>query len=107
MSQLLFPFSKIGFGDSELGRLESNIENSFNPILSKEILEGSFLQNIALTTGVTNKVSHGLQRPVNGYIVVKKSADSVVYDSELTNTNKGVFLELLCSADTIVSLWVF
>lgn len=107
MSQLLLPFSKIGFADADLGRLESNIENSFKPVLSKEILEGSFLQDIVLTTGVTNKVSHGLQRPVNGYIVVKRNSNSVVYDNESSNTLKSTFLQLLCSANVTVSLWVF
>jgi hypothetical protein len=107
MTQALTNFSKIGFTDSELSRLESNIENAFAPIFTKEILNGRLINDVALITGITNKVEHGLQRDVLGYIVVKRGANAVVWDGEAINTMRSSFLNLLCSANVTVSLWVF
>lgn len=107
MTQALTIFSKIGFTDDQLARLESNIENTFAPIITKEILNGRLIKNIALTAGLTNKVEHGLQREVLGYIIVKKGANAVIWDGEASNTMKSSFLNILCSANVTVSFWVF
>ena len=107
MTQKLTSFSKIGFSDEQLGRLESNIELAFAPIFTKEVLDGRLIKDIPLITGVTNKVEHGLQRDVLGYIVVKKGVNTVGWDGEATNTMKSSFLNLLCGANVTVSLWVF
>lgn len=57
----------------EVGKLQDAVKNSLNPILRKEILDGRLIDNIPLLNGAINHVQHGLQRAVNGYIVVKKN----------------------------------
>lgn len=90
-----------------MANLNENLQSMLEPVLKKEILDGILLKNITLTTGVLNHVSHKLQRPVIGYFVVRADASSNVWDSEDDNLNRDVFLDLRCSANVTVSLWVF
>lgn len=76
-------------------------------ILNKEILDGVLLKDVLVATGAVRHIQHGLARPVTGYIVVKRNANSVIWDSEASNNRKELFLDLNSSATVTVTLWVF
>lgn len=72
------------------------------------------LENVVITEGLVTKVKHGLDREINGYIVVKSTASILVYDVDNTNTRKKTELWLTADNDTVnpdttatVSLLVF
>ncbi len=103
-------FVKINHKDPVVNRIQEHIEQAFQPITKAEIIDGAFLQSVELTTGSDNIVEHKLGRQVIGYIVVSKSANSVIFDkiNDATDTtDKKLFLNLQCSANATVNLWVF
>lgn len=79
---------------------------SLNPLLANPLMGGRLLNGIVLTTGVNN-INHGLQRKLRGYIVVMKSANVTLYDSQLTNQMPDFTLILNASGAATVSLYVF
>lgn len=99
-------FRKIAQRLPDVSRFQDNVEQTFLTITNKAILNGVLIEDVSLTTSASN-VAHGLGRPVIGYIVIKKSANAVVYDNESTNTKKDQFIILRASANVTVSLWVF
>lgn len=107
MGRFLNPFQKISTATPLVDQVVEKIQVSFDSIFNKEILDGRLIADIALASGSTNHVEHGLQRAVVGYIVVKKSANSTIWDSESSNTRRSLFLDLNCSSAVTVTLWVF
>lgn len=103
----LTSFRKVRTANTELDQLQSNSEAVFKDIVRRLVLDGQLLKDISLTTGQTNSVDHKLQRKLVGYFLVGNSANSVVYDSQASNQTPDLTLNLLCSANTTVSLWVF
>lgn len=100
-------FKKTSNDDTVVMKLQENIDNALAPVLNSAIIDGILLQDVVLATGLTNKISHKLNRKPLGYIVIAKNANAQVWDSQATNLLPKSTLELLCSADVTVSLWVF
>ena len=102
----LTPFQKLRFEDLKLNQVVESASVVFTDITSRDIISGEYLSNVPIKTTKT-LVSHGLQRPVKGWIVVKRNANSSVWDLESANTQQAQFLALIASANVTVSLWVF
>jgi len=100
-------FKKLELENKELNKLQSNIELTFTPIINSEIINGILIRNLNLTTGQDNIVAHKLGRKALGYIIVKKSDESTIWDVDSETFSEKNFLILNCSADVVVSLWVF
>lgn len=103
-------FIKIRTQDEDLNKMQERVEAAFQPIFNSEIVNGVFLEEINLVTGSDNIIEHKLGRKVRGYIVVSKSANSNVYDKindASDTTNKNFYLNLQCSANVTVNLWIF
>ena len=96
-------YKKLYSSDDITRQLQDNVDAAIGPIIDKPIVDGVLLKSIALTTGSIDIVSHKLGRTPLGYIIVKRSADSTIWESE---TNKRS-INLNCSADVTVSIWVF
>lgn len=79
---------------------------SLNPLLANPLMAGRMINTVVLTTGI-NVVNHGLQRKLRGYILVLKSANITIYDSQLTNQTPDLTLILNASAPATISLYVF
>lgn len=90
-----------------LSRIQDNITSVLDIITDKEILDGIRLTNIALLTGATNEVNHGLGRPPLGWIIIRKRGQADVWDLQDSNINKSRLLSLACSTNVIIDLWVF
>lgn len=90
---------------SDVQRLQDALNKVFNAIFQKQILDGRFIENIDLTSASTKEIDHGLGKPIRGYIVVRKNANAVIYESVSSTPNATLILNT--SANVRISLWVF
>lgn len=100
-------FKKIQAESKDLNKVQSNIEQFIVPFLNSEIINGVLLKDVVLDSSKTNLISHKLGRKPQGWIVIGKNANSVIWDSQSSNTKEDKILELLCSANVTINLWVF
>jgi hypothetical protein len=100
-------FKKIQSEDKDLNKVQSNIEQLIEPFLNSEITDGVLIKNISLDSSITNQVNHKLGRKPLGWIVVRQRANSIIWDSQDTNTKANRTLELSCSANVTIDLWIF
>lgn len=92
----------------DLSKVQDNVRNVLESISElHEIVNGRLIKDIAIVSGTAKIISHELSRKLKGWIVVRKSANSTIWDSQLTNTNPKTTLVLQASANVTVSLWVF
>lgn len=100
-------FKRLKQVSGETDKLQDNLRQFFVPIENCSLVDGVLLRNISLTTGQVNAVKHKLGRELIGYIVTLKNANSEIWDSQSENKLKSTTLNLQCSADVTVDLWVF
>ena len=100
-------FKKLKIEDRATEKFQDNVEVSLNAVLNKEILDGILIQNVSILTGVTNVINHKLDRIPLGYLIIRKRADSRIWDLQDANNNKTKTLSLVCSADVTIDIWVF
>ncbi len=79
---------------------------TLNPLLANPLVNGQFLKNVVLVSG-NNIINHGLQRKLQGYLVVLNSAAVTFYDNQATNQTPDLTLSLHASGATTVTLYVF
>ncbi len=85
---------------------QSKWSAAIDPVLANPIVNGRIISGVVLVTG-SNIINHKLQRKLQGYIVILKSADVTIYDSQLTNQMPDFNLILTSSGAATVSLYVF
>jgi len=91
----------------EINQLQDNIIGLMNPVLkTNPELFGNFLTGVALKTGQVNMVNTGLAGKLQGWVVIRKRAQSDIWDNQDTNNNQAT-LALRCSANVTVDLWVW
>ena len=100
---MLKQYKKITAKEREVNQLQENIEQALNPIVAKQVVDGILIRTIALKAGSINNVSHKLGRKPVGYIIVSKDANSQIWNAEL----KKSILQIQCSINTTISIWVF
>lgn len=99
-------FKKLQQSSPELQRLQQNVETALEPVLGCPLLDGVLLEAQALTTGQANIIEHKLARPPRGVLVVKQNADARIWqNSSQALPTKAI--DVRCSANVTVSLWVF
>ena len=79
---------------------------TLNPIIANPVVKGNLLQNIVLRAG-DNTINHGLGNRLQGWIVVRSSAISDIYDKQDQNQQPELTLVLRSSVDVKVSIYVF
>jgi hypothetical protein len=84
---------------------QREVRTSFEFLGRTDIINGRGFSDIALTSGVAKKVSHGLGRIPKGWIITDMDAAAIVIRSSSTERNK--YLTLTASADTTISLWIY
>jgi len=92
--------------DPNLTKVQYKLQEALGPIFSIDLLDGNLITGVDLTTSAS-VIAHKLGRESKGYIVVKRSANAVVYDNESTNTSKASFIKLIASASVTIDVWVF
>ncbi len=98
---------KINPADPDLNKVEKYFHEFAAQFLNNELLGGLLLRNVTLINGQVNTVEHKLNRPAIGWVVTRKNANANVWDEQAENQFPSRSLNLQCSADTIVDLWVF
>ena len=98
---------KIGTSTQELQKVQQNIENAIEPIIRKEIIDGVLLKKVCLENGVSNEIKHGLGRPPQGWIIVRKRADARIWDVQDFNNNPSKTLSIAVSHAVTVDIWIF
>lgn len=93
--------------DREINQLQTNLIDYIQPVINSQIVSGYVIQNVALRTGISNVVPHGLGRPLIGWFIVRQRGPASVYDTQDTNTTPAQNLILITSADVSVNLFVF
>lgn len=99
-------FRRIHSDNREIVQVQKNIQDALSQILVLPILNGTLLENLVLSAG-DNTITHKLGRKVKGYIVVRKSAVSNIYDKISTDTKLDQQFTLNASVACTISLWVF
>ena len=91
-----------------VNQLQSNIEQSFLPLINNKLQNDSLiLTNIELTAGQANVIDHKLGRKLTGWHVIRLRSNAIVYDDQDNNSLPGLNLILHTSANTTVDLLVF
>lgn len=89
----------------DIQKLQDTLSRVFNGIQSKAILDGRLINDVSLVSSGATEVSHGLGKPIRGWVLVEKDANANVYSSASSTPNSTLVLNT--SADVTVSLWVF
>lgn len=97
---------KINTGDRVLNMIQDNVSNVVEPLTLIPLNNGQILSNISLVTGA-NVIPHKLNRKLVGWFIVRQRSAGTVYDTQDTNTNPTVYLNLTASANFNVDLYVF
>ena len=104
---MLKRFKKFRSIEADINGIQENVEEVLQPVLESQVIDGVLLKGISLTTGVDNVVSHKLGRKPQGWILVRKRAESDVWDLQDVNKTPSRTLVLRCAADVTVDLWIF
>lgn len=107
MSNSIKAFKKTNFLDKDLSKLQNNIDIVIKPILNCPIIDGVLVENVSLSTSSANEVFHKLGRKPIGFIIVKQSADSRIWDSQSSNPTPDRTFLLSCSNAVTVNIWFF
>lgn len=101
-------YYKVGIEESNISesveRMQDSIERVISPIVNVPIINGILVNDIFVSTN-PSRIEHKLGRKPLGYFIVKRDANSVVFD--LPEVREDLFLNLQASANVTVSLWVF
>jgi hypothetical protein len=98
-------FSKVQVADEALNRVQDRLKTVTDALVANLIMDGR-LVTVTLTSGGFSAVSHGLARPPQGYLVVRRDANANIWDRP-NSSDAFAFLYLQPSATVTVTLWVF
>lgn len=101
----LRPFTKIRTGSTDLERIQTAFETTARSIIESKILDGNLIEDVVVKAVGGANVSHKLDKPYTGWIVVKQNANANVWETRPTNNRTSILLN--SSADVTISLWVF
>lgn len=88
--------------DDIINKVQDNVNTVIRPIIDSAIIDGVLLNNISLKNGAT-VVDYKLGRKLQGYIVVRKTANANIWDGALTTKTITLHSDAAC----VVSLWCF
>lgn len=76
----------------------------FKDIARRQIVDGLLIKDVVITSGTPLSIDHGLGRTLQGWIVCKQNANSVIWE---TASSISSILILNASSTVTISLWVF
>lgn len=101
----LIPFLLEVFDSPEVEKVQRNIEPLARQINALPFADGAHLTK--QTISGSTEILHGLDRPLVGWMILRKRGNAVVYDEQDGNNSPGRSLKLNSSADVEIDLWVF
>ena len=91
-----------------INTLQSNIQNSINPMVSKIQNDSTILTSISLIAGKNNIINHTLNRILNGWQIVRmRSVAAEIFDTQDNNPSPNLTLWLTPNVNVIVDILVF
>jgi len=90
-----------------LNRVQDRVSEALTAIQLSDIIDGVKLENVELLTGQVNSVNHKLGRKLRGWFITRKRALSDVWDNQDANNSPTKTLQLSCTQNVVVDLWVF
>lgn len=98
------PFRPINVKDPDLMRVQDSVKETFSSIVRSPLLNGNIVQANLTTSSV--EVSHGLNRNIVGWFIIRQNAQAAVWEPAASETpNKTVRLQ--ASASVTVSIYFF
>lgn len=99
---------KINFTNPDISKFQDEVGNEFDGLPTKyPLISGqNNLVEVAIGTGDTI-VNHGLKRPVQGFLVVRKQAQTDVWESTTSNAQPQNQIILKASVAATVTLYFF
>lgn len=98
----------------EVNQLQSNILSTLNQITANPLTSGVLVQSIVLVAASNpNQISHTLGRTLIGWIITRRTANSIQWDSQNSNTIANGYagpentLLLNTSANVTVDIFCF
>lgn len=109
------PFRRISTDTPDLDRVQDSVSQTLDAVAAEPILNNTLVSTMAsgqrtvqLQIGTTfQNVAHGLGRAPLGWIVVRRDADTNIWEDPAGNTNAKLFLRLSASVAVNVTLLVF
>lgn len=92
--------------DRKVNQLQQNLKQALDPLLQNPLVNGYVIANTNLVSG-DNTISHGLNRPLQGWFPVLIDAAVAIYDNQSSNTTPSTTLILNSSGTATISLYVF
>lgn len=100
-------YKKIDIDNQEVKQLQENIEQYIKPLDNFPILDGVLVKDICLEANTSNEIKHKLGRKPRGWIIVRKRADSRIWDLQSTNPEPSKTLSIACSHACQIDIWIF
>lgn len=94
------------YADSISNRNIYDVQKSFFQLTQIQILNGVLISSVTIEITKT-LIPHKLTRPFNGWFIVDTTSNADVFRDATATENLSIYLPLIASAQTIVSLWVF
>jgi hypothetical protein len=82
-------------------QLQTAVRDVLEPITANPILDYVLIKDLSITGSLA--ISHGLQRPVQGWVITRLKTNSVIY--EISSTD--MYLTLAASAPAVVDVYIF
>lgn len=96
---------KIIVEDPELKRVHDGLSEAIDPLTKNVLMNGQLLTKLILKSGQDNLISHKLGRFYLGWINCGNLSSSTIFES--ISPDKIKFLNLHCSSDTVINIYVF
>lgn len=100
-------FKKIGNDSLVIKQVQENVDQALTPIIKCPIIDGNLVTNVSLVVSKSNEILHGLGRKPRGFMIVRKRADSRIWDLQDTNPQPSRTFSLACSHNVTVDIWFF
>jgi hypothetical protein len=97
---------KINVDDFQLSKVQDNVDAAFSTLQR----DNPFLNGVFVTATIQTfdtAVDHGLQRALNGYIIVGRNANAVIYTSTTNNLRPTDLILLKASATVTANIYFF
>lgn len=103
----LHRFKTVKTDDITLTKIQDNISDAYDPLITNIALNSTILTEVILVAGQVNKIPHTLGRNLSGWQVIRKRAAADIYDTQDINLSPNLLLYLWTTANVTVDLLVF
>ncbi len=92
--------------DYQLSKVQDNVSEALNALpFDYPIIKGNFVQTQINTSDTA--VNHKLSKPITGFIVVRRDANALIWESSTQNSRPQDQVILRASASVNVTLFFF